>query len=401
MESLRILVNKLEVAQFFNTDMNREYQRAFAVGETVYVKLPQRFVIREGTTYDPQAIDRKTVPVTMDQIFGVDFDYDSVDKALNMERGEDIVRREYIEPAMAQIKQEIDSRCAQYAYYNTPNIVGALGTTPTALSTYLSARQRLVELGCTPGEKGMIVSPAMHSTIAGQLTTLTNPANEISRQYKEGLMGNASGFQWYESVSLYSHTCGTLQNTCTVQTTLTDGATSVSIAGTAAETLKKGDVFTFSASYACNPGTRRSVGHLKNFVVTQDLTLTGGTDTLYFAPAIYGPDSPYQNVDALPVGSSATITNMPGTTAPYTGPKYGINGLAINRDAFALVGVKLEEPKAVEVASTQRDPKSGLAISFVRQFEGRTRTMINRFDVLLGFGSLYAENCACRVASLL
>ena len=62
MESLRILVNKTQIAQFFNTDQNAEFQREFAVGDTVRVKLPQRFLIRDGLGYTPQAIDRKTPP---------------------------------------------------------------------------------------------------------------------------------------------------------------------------------------------------------------------------------------------------------------------------------------------------------------------------------------------------
>jgi predicted phage tail protein len=152
---------------------------------------------------------------------------------------------------------------------------------------------------------------------------------------------------------------------------------------------------------ACNPSTRRSIGRAKTVVLTEDLTITGATTgTVNFKPALYGPGSPYQNVDVLPTAGHVVVL-MPGTTTPGAGTVHGINGLALNRDAFALVSVKMEEPKAVEVASTQRDPKTGIAISFVRQFEGRTRTMINRFDVLMGFGDLYPENCSVRVASLL
>ena len=253
MESLRTLLNKLEVGQFFNTDLSREYKKPFPIGASLNVKLPWRPIVRDGVGYAPQGIERLTTPVTIDQICGVDFEWDSIEKALDMERGQDIVKREYIDPAIAALAQDLDSRCANYARYHTPNVSGALGTTPTALSTYLAADQFLYEQSCPPENRGLIVSAGMSSTIAGQLTTITNPAAEISHQYKKGFMREAAGFEWYRSNSLYDHTCGTWANTLTVQTTPSNGATSVVVGGTAAETLKRGDIFKFSASYGVNP----------------------------------------------------------------------------------------------------------------------------------------------------
>lgn len=401
MESLRRLVNRLEIARYFNTDLSKEYTKAFAVGTTISPKLPQRFIIRNGMNYTPQPIDRKTTTVTLDQIFGVDFDYDTVEKVLEMERGEDQVRKEYIEPAMDQIAQEIDSRCAQYAYQNCPNVVGVLGTTPTTITPYHQARARLVQYAVTPGPKAMIVSPDMHSTLGQNLTTVLNPTKQISDLFLEGLLGQAAGFKWHESMSLYDHQAGTMTaSDVTVSTTITDGATSVVLASASAgAALKKGDIISFTTPLACNPSTRRSVGHAKQVTLTQDCTIAGGgTATAYFYPPLYGPGSPYQNVDVLPTAAHVVVL-FPGTTSPSG--LHGVNGLALNKDAFALVSVKLQEPKAVEVASTQRDPNTGISISFIRQFEARTMTWINRFDVLMGFGNLYPENCSVRVASLL
>jgi hypothetical protein len=150
-----------------------------------------------------------------------------------------------------------------------------------------------------------------------------------------------------------------------------------------------------------NPQSRRVVGaEDKQFVVTADLTLTGGTDVLNIEPAIVGPGlypaGQYQNVDVLP-GASAVITLFPGTSAPQG--LTGAQNLALHRDAFALVGVKLEVPKAVEMSSQQRDPETGIAVRFVRMFDPVQSRMINRFDVLMGFGVLYGDNCAVRMLS--
>ena len=210
-----------------------------------------------------------------------------------------------------------------------------------------------------------------------------------------------AGFKWHESMSIYRVTAGTMTAAdVTVSAAPADGATSIVLASAAAgATLKKGDVISFTTPQSVNPSTRRATGAAKTVVLTADCTITGGgTATAYFAPALYGEGSQYQNVDVLPQAGHVVVL-YPGTTTPSG--LSGINGLALNKDAFALVSVKLEQPKAVEMSSTMRDPKTGIGISFVRWFDGRTRTMSNRFDVLMGFGSLYPENCSVRVASLL
>ena len=84
MESLRRLLNRLEVAKYFYTGYNKEYKRPFAVGETIQPKLPQRWLIRDGMTWTPQDIDRRTTSITMQAPFGVDFAWNSVEKLLDM-----------------------------------------------------------------------------------------------------------------------------------------------------------------------------------------------------------------------------------------------------------------------------------------------------------------------------
>lgn len=396
MESLRILVNSIQVAQWMNTDYNKEYEQEFPVGETVRVKLPQRYTIRNGLGYNPQALDRRSTFVTVDQIFGVDFDWDSIEKALKMERGEDAIKREYILPAMKQIANEIDSRAALFAYQHTNNIVGQLGVNPTSMDVFQLARERLINLACPPGEKGMIITPSISTSLVPALASFFNPASDISKQYREGSIGRLSGFDWYEDVNIYKHTAGTAGTAGPV--TVSGGGQSgsaINVIGTAGETFSLGDVIDFDLVRMVNPMSRRVVGsENKQFDVTAPLTLTGGVDVLNISPAIVGPGSQYQNVDALPL-NGALITLFPGTVAPQG--KTGSQNLAIHPDAFALVGVRLEVPEAVEMSSQQRDPKTGIAVRFVRMFDPIQSKMVNRFDVLMGFGELYPDSCCVRV----
>lgn len=403
MESLRILVNKLECAQFMNTDYNKEFEREFPVGETVRIKLPQRFVVTSGLGYTPQALNRTHTTVTCDQIYQIGFEWDSIEKALKLERGRDAIRREYVEPAVAALAQKIDTEAAKWAYQNTNNIVGVLGTDPTTMTTFQQARQRLIELACPAGgERGMIINPSINTSMVPALSSFLNPSSEISKQYKQGSLGKLSGFDMYESVSLWRHTAGTLAGAVTVNGAGQSGS-SIAITATAGDTFNIGDVVTFDSVFSVNPQTRRVVGSLtKQFVVTAPLVAVGAgnaADLLQISPALIGPganpvDNQYQNVDSLPI-TGAALTLFPGTAAPSG--KSGIQSLALHRDAFAMVGVKLELPTAVEMSSQTRDPQTGLSIRFTRTWDAPSSKMINRFDLLLGFGNLYPDNCAVRM----
>jgi len=407
-ESLRLLINNLAVAPCFNTDYNDEFTKEFAVGETVRVPYPQNWLVTTGMGYQPQPINRLFTTVTVDQPFGIHFEYDSIEQALKLERGREKFKHEYLDKAMAQFAQEIDTRAVQFAMANTNNIVGALGTTPASADIYAQARARLIENGCPPGDKKMIVTPQMMRSLVSNTNAQFNPTDEVAKAFREGYYGRAQGFDWEESMSLFSQTTGVWANQATgVQVTSvnlnsTGAVTSIVVSCTTGDTFPAGDVITIAGVNNANPRTRRSTGTLKNILITQSTVGASSTATLQIAAGtqgIIGPGSQYQNVDALPL-ANAYVALMPGTTMANAQAKTGMNGLALHRDAFALVGVKLEIPKACEMSSQARDPKTGISVAFFRMMDPITRKMVNRFDVLMGFGALYPDNCAVRIASL-
>jgi hypothetical protein len=165
------------------------------------------------------------------------------------------------------------------------------------------------------------------------------------------------------------------------------------------DTFKQGDKISIASVLPVNPMTRRTFGSAaKTFAITgADQTITGTSATITISPAIYGPGSQYQNVNALPVAAAA-LTLWPGTTSPNG--KAGTVSLAIQKNAFALVGVELEEPKdsSVELVSQKRDPDSGISVRFIRQWDNTLSRFTNRFDACIGTGELYNDACAVAVA---
>lgn len=400
MEVARGLYNKLSVVKGFNTRYQKDYEKDFPVGATIYPRLPWRFVKAEGLGYQPQPLVDRVTSITMDKVFQYSFEWDSVEKALTLPREQ--LKALYAEPASDQMAQDIDSAAALWATNNSPNVVGDLGTAITNLVTLRNATQKLTELaGWTDGKMTGVLTPGMENQIVGLGQTFFNPNMEISSQYKKMYIGTYARAEWNESVSLYSHTAGT-ETTATV-TGANQAGNSLIITGTLNNTLKNGDKISIGTTTtqmnAVNPATRRAFGtatlNAMMLTVVGDYTMTGGADTITVFPAIIGPGSQYQNVDALPQDGAAVVL-WPGTTSPSG--KSGPLGALFSDEAFAVVGARLEEPMSAELHSVQTIPGTPISVRFTRSWDPFQSRMINRFDLLFGFGNIQAENCSVLIA---
>lgn len=395
MDIVDLILNDLTVAEFFNSNWEKDFNKTYAVGTSIQVKFPQKFLIRDGMTYTPQGINRQVTTLNIDQPFGADYEWDDFEAALKAERSEEELRENYTEPQAAQLAQEIDSRAALFAKNNTSNVVGVLGTDATSVNTYYSARRRLKELAAQKGKKCFIWSSSMMQSLGQNITTLFQPGDELSRLFKEGYLGKLAGYDVFESNSLWSHTAGTWAGSVTV-TGAGQSGTSLIVTGTLNDTIKRGDKFSMANVNQTNPMTRRAVGNTaKGFVFQNDFTLTGGADTVAIFPAIYGPGSQYQNVDSLPA-TSAALTLWPGTSSPSG--KVGTLGLAIHRQAFAIGGVKLYKPKYQQMVSAAQDKQTGIPVRIVHFWDPVHSVEGYRSDVVCGFGNLYQDNDAVAMA---
>ena len=392
---LWILQNALEVASVFNTEWESEFGKNFPVGASVQVKLPQRWLVTNGLGYQPQGIARLATTINLDQVFGIHFEWDSYERLVKMERSQEELEENYLKPAAVQLAQEIDTRAALFAYQNVSGVVGAVGTNSTTIDFAAAADEYLYEKACPKGLRHLIISPSQMRSYVVPNVTQFNPAPEISRMFRTGVLGTAAGWEWYRSNSLFKHTIGTAATGGVTVTGANQSGNVLSITGTAGQTFNVGDKFSIAAVNGVNPSTRRAISSTQTFTVLTALTLTGGTDTINISPSIYGPGSQYQNVDALPANGAA-FTIWPGTTAPSG--KSGTIGLGLSKFAFAMSGGKFEVPKAVERAEQTEDPETGMSVRFIRAWDQRESKMTNRFDMCLGFGNLYNDQCAVALA---
>jgi P22 coat protein - gene protein 5 len=407
-EQLRRLTNKLVISESFNTAYNKEFQRPTAMGDTVRVPYPRQMVpgTQNNLGYEPQPLIDRATSVTIDQISKVHFEYDVIERALRMNDYEGALTEDIIIPATDTMAQDIEDRCAFYAYQHTPNIVGVQGTNPASFdAAFGAALERFINLGAGTGPRRAIIGTGVQRSLTAAELALFLPDTEFNRVMKEGSLGRASTFNTFVSPSLWNHTAGSWAGAVTVAATPAvnadagTGITSITVTCTTGDTFKKGDVVNIAGMNEVNLYTRRQAQVKLRELSLQTTTVgVGGTATLTFTPPLFGPGSPYQNVDALPIAGAA-LTLFPGTASPSG--KVGKQNLMLGKDAFALVGVKLQVPASGGDIKTaqRRDPTSGLSIVYTQQFTNDEMKYRCRFDCPFGFGEFWNAQAAVRLLS--
>jgi P22 coat protein - gene protein 5 len=408
---VRKTTNKLVISESFSTAANKLFNGTYAAGktgDTIRVSYPRQLLpgTQNNLGYEPQPLVDRATFVKIDQIAKVHFEYDVLDKALRMQDYKGAITEDILDPSADTMAQDIEDRCAKYAYQHTPNIVGILGTNPATFdASFGAALERFINLGGSTGKRRAIVGTGIQRGLTAAELALFLPDSEFNRVMKEGSLGRASTFDSFVSPSLWRHTAGTWAGAVTVSATPAvdpdagTGITSMVLACTTGDTFKQGDVVNVAAMNETNNMTRRTGS---GAVKLREITILAATvgvaslATITFTPPLYGPGSPYQNVDALPIAGSA-LTLFPGTTSPNG--KSGVQSLMIGKGAFALVGVKMQIPaSAGDLKSAQRrDPTTGLAVAYTQQFTNDEMKSRCRFDCPFGFGDFWNGIAAVRL----
>lgn len=412
-ESMRILHNNLG----FVKGVNREYSSQFGstggkIGNTINVRKPNRYVVQQGPAITPQGTSEGSTPLTLNRQWVVPMTFSSAELTLSIE---DFSKR-FIEPAMAKLASQIDLDCLKAACTGSyldgvstgSNIVnttiGTPGTTPgtgggsatgllqyNAPTVYLNAG-KMLDFQAAPrdNQRSIVLDPSANAASVGSLSGLFNPQGIISDQYKKGLLGNALGFDFVMDQNIYTFTAGTraISSEITMQATWTSGATFAMTGGSA--TIKAGDTFTVASVYAVNPENQQSTGQLMQFVVTEDVTMSGTTTVkIYPTPVVSGTGVANANVNRAPTASDAIVwtTGAASTVSPQN--------LAYHKDAFTLGTADLELPGGVDFAS--RESFDGISMRLVRQYDVNSDFLVTRVEVLGGFAVLRPE-LAVRVA---
>ena len=387
-KALEILENNLVITR----NVNRQYDDSFAVegakiGSTLRIRLPDRALVTDGAALQVQDDNEQFTTLTVASQKHIGVNFTSAELTMQLD---DFAER-VLKPRISQLASSIDADVAT-SFKSIYQSVGTPGTVPSTSLVLLQAQQKLNEAAAVMSPRYATVNPAANAGLVEGMKGLFNPTDTISRQFKNGMMGEGVlGFEEINmSQSISQHTTGTTPTAPIVAATVTaEGSTSLAISfSSGSPTFRIGDVFTVANVFAVNPQTRQSTGSLQQFVVTADLNISSTTTgTLTVSPAMYTSANALATINAFPQ-SGAALTFLGGSATAYP------QNLIYHKDAITFATADLLLPQGVDMAS--RQVHNGISMRIVRQYDINNDRLPCRIDVLYGFSAIRPQ-MACRL----
>ena len=390
-EALMILDNELGAAKAVHRALEDEFGNAmngYEAGDTVSIRRPTDFTVRDGATASNQDIVEGKVSLTVDQQKGVDFGFTSKELTLDIK---DLSER-VIKPAMVQLANKIDSDVLALAK-KVPNWVGTAGQTINSFSDFAKAPERLDECAVGTDGRSAFLSPADHWGLLGNQTGLyiQGAANSA---YREGSLGRIGGVDTFMAQNVASLTTGTRAGSILIDLSITSATTAyadvkdtmiqtihMDAFTNATDTVKAGEVFTIAGVYDVNPVTKARLPHLKQFTVVSDATCASNETDVIIYPAMIWSGA-FQNVDVVGVSdlNNQAVTFMGSASTAYR------QNLVFQKSAFALAMVPMVAPPgAVQVS---RQSYKGTSVRLIPTYDGTNDRSNFRLDVLYGLKAI-------------
>ena len=184
-KSLEILENNLVITR----NVNRQYDDSFAVegakiGSTLRIRLPDRALVTDGAALQVQADNEQFTTLTVSSQKHIGVNFTSAELTMQLD---DFAER-VLKPRVSQLASSVDADVAT-SYKGIFNAVGTPGTTPATSLVLLQANQKLNEFATPMSPRYATVNPAANAGLVEGMKGLFNPTGAISRQFKNGMMG--------------------------------------------------------------------------------------------------------------------------------------------------------------------------------------------------------------------
>jgi hypothetical protein len=383
-KALMILHQKLS----FVGTIERQYDDEFAkdgakIGTTLKIRLPNKYTVSTGPSITAQDTLEGSVDLVVSNQKVVPMTFFTSELTLSIDDFNDRI----IEPAMSVLAASVEADAFTMAldsFYQ----VGTPGTSPTALLPYLQANARITNSLAPQSKRCIQNNPGDTAIIVDALKGLFQDSSQIASQYRDGLMGRSAGFDWYQNTLLPRMINGNKVAGVTVSGAGQTGSNLLLAGLAAADTFKRGQVFTIAGVNEVHQETRTDTGRLQQFIVTADVVSAGATLSVPIAPAI------------IVTGSGQTVTASPAAAAVVTfagaaNLNYGVIH-SYYKQAHAIAFADLVMPKGLDFSS--REVMDGISLRILRDYVVGTDQVVTRVDVLYGYKTIRPE-LACRIAT--
>lgn len=371
------------------TEFNKD-KAGYKVGSQVRIKIPPVPIVTDGKEYNGDDADlnakESTRVLKVDTQKHVSLEFGAAEQTLTLTDFKD----RFLKPAIQSLATTVDADLLKRAIVtvNNSTLIGANEISP--LAPFGRAREMLARSLTPAAGRIALLSSEFTNGIVDTSGTLFNPNAEIAKQYKEGYVGRARGFDFVESEHIYRQVNGKTSGITVNGAGQTGGL--LTVGGLAnGDVIKAGQVFSLPGVEMLHPLTRLSYGKLMQFVVLEDVTAGGATATLKIYPEIT-PDIVGATKQAN-ANVSASPANAAGLT--FIGDDNDVidQALCYTKDAFSAAFAPLKVLAGCE-GYTFNTETMALRVqtggNWVSDYEG------TRIDVLYGF-TMVRGNHASRV----
>jgi hypothetical protein len=392
-ETLIVLVNETS----FTKRIKREYDAHFGVdgakiGMSINLRKPIRPIAVVGQALQLQDAVETFVPLVLNSQVHVDMAFTSQELGLFIDEFSD----RFLRPSIAQMSNRVDAD-GLLQYLNLFNEVGIPGTIPNSDLTYLQAAQRLDEMSVPrDGQRFVAYSPAMNTSLVDALKGLFQKSDLVAEQYAKGEMGTSFGLDFAMDQNVRVQTVGLQGGTPTVNGANQTGAAIITQAwSNTTAILNIGDIVSFAGVFAVNPQSRASTGALAQWVITANVTSSGGGAATL---PISGPDGngiivagQFQNASNSPAnGAAVTVQGASAVSSP--------RGICFHPDAFAFVCADLPLYGGLDMGDRAASRELGVSVRIIRMYDINLDRAPLRADILYGWGTKYPQ-LGVRIAS--
>lgn len=391
-ESLRVLHQKCN----FLANVTKGYDDSFAqvgakIGNTLRIRLPIQYSTGTGSTISTgtgaDTIQTSTtLPVTSRRHIPMRFTTEEM--TLDIDEFSD----RHIKPAMTKLAAMVENDCIGTALTGTAQLHQAATLATPVYKDIMEVRKILQESLTPEDARTVLLDPQLCVDLNDAFKGLFNDQKSISKQYLEGLITRAQGFDFYENTLLPDYTSGAedtgdaaynvagASQEKTLSATSSDPNTQTLTVDTGTKTITNGQVFTIATVYDVHPESKATRGTLKRFTVTAGAQATATSLTITPAIILTGP---HQNVSTSPPNAGAiTFLNADTLTTFH-------QSLAFQKGAFAFATADLVKPPSEECS---RQVFEGISMRMVSNaYAVLTDKLVTRLDILYGFKVIRPE----------
>ncbi len=379
--------NSLSFARTANRNLEGDFKNLrFATGQTLDYRLEERYLAGEGATATAEARVQIIRPLSITKQFRTMIEYTGFNLTFDRARDEP-----YLEMANAprakRLANLVEKFIANEFQTKTYQAVGTPGV-PVDFNTILSADAYMTELAIPEdGKRFCGVSPRVAANLSNDLyTTFNNTVN--TGALIDGFVGHLSGFDFFKTNFLMRQIAGAGQAGGsppagfklggTVTNGPITGGNTISVTGLVVSTLafRKGDIIEIADAagvFMVNPLTYDSLEQRAQFVVTADVTSTGGgTADIPVNPTIV-IDGARQNISAaIPNGAQILLRDSHNVS------------LAYHTQAVVFAAPPIKELRGGVEAVTRYSDLYKLAMTYSLGADIRNYEQLDRIDVICG-----------------